>query len=75
MTGQAIQIALQASDEYDRGGQIVSVDEKFSVFQYLIHVCVGCLTYCIYIIVTSLRKRNWIVQVSDLTLDQTHLVL
>ena len=46
---------------------------RFSIFDT--YVCVGCLTYCIYIIVTSPRKRNWIVQVSDLTLDQTHLVL
>ena len=38
-------------------------------------MCVGCLTCCIYIIVTSVRKRNWIVQMSDLTFDQAHLIL
>ena len=38
MTDRTIKIALQASDIHHSGLQVVGVDEKSSVFQYLIHV-------------------------------------
>lgn len=72
----SIDVMFQRAQVHHCCLQILRVDYHLgSVFYYLIHVCVGWLSDCVYIIVTFVNKRNLIVDLSDLTLDQAHLIL